>query len=156
MEVDMDEKQTGIATAACSVTKTCSCPCLFKKEVRAPIFALILLSLGGILLHYRIHSPQADADNYLPLVVGLISIFVLPFLFNSGKTVALAYVINLLAVLGGTFMMAMFSITHWNEPVTFSTVLLHSTLADILILAAKLPLAHIILRHFRPLKPGRA
>jgi hypothetical protein len=44
--------------------------------------------------------------------------------------------------------MAYFSVAHWQGPVTVSTILLQSTLADILVLTAKLPLAHVILRHF--------
>jgi len=50
--------------------------------------------------------------------------------------------------------MAHLSIAHWQGPVGLRAILIQSTLADILILAAKLPLAHIILRHFHP--RGRA
>ncbi len=122
----------------------------FKKEIRLPILALSLISLGGLLLHIRIHPPTGPW-NAVPFVCGLVTAFVLPFLFNQRKTVALAYAINLAAVVIGTVMMAYFSLTHWRDmPVTIGNILFKTTLADILILGAKLPLAHMVLRHFRP------
>lgn len=122
----------------------------FKEEIRLPILALFLISLGGLLLHIRIHPPTGPW-NAVPFVSGLVAAFVLPFLFNQRKTVALAYVINLAAVIVGTAMMAYHSFTHWSDmPVTIGGILFQTTLADILILGGKLPLAHMILRHFRP------
>lgn len=124
--------------------------CKFKKEIRLPILALSLISLGGLFLHIRIHPPTSPG-NAVPFVCGLVTAFVLPFLFNQRKTVALAYAINLAAVVVGTVMMAYYSLTHWGDmPVTIGSILFKTTLADIFILGAKLPLAHMILRHFRP------
>lgn len=135
-------------------------PHVFKRGIRAPILAFFLLSAGGLLLHLRIHTPgllqpllgmqptQAPAANWVPLTFGLLGTFVLPFLFNSERTVAWAYVVTWLAVVVGTGSMAHYSITHWQERLSVSGNLLQSTLADILVLTAKLPLAHIILRHF--------
>lgn len=123
---------------------------MFRKEVRMPILALVLISLGGLLLHLRIHWPADKAANWIPAVSGAIGVIVLPFLFNSPRTVGAAYLLNAVSVLVGTVMMAAFSVTHWQGPVSVSAILLKSTLADILVLAAKLPVAHVILRHFRP------
>jgi len=122
---------------------------MFRKEIRNEILAIFLIALGGLLLHIRIHTLQASAFNIAPRIVGIISIIVLPFLFNSKKTAPIGYVLNLIAIIVGTIAMADFSIDNWNEPVTVSNILLHSTLADILILLARLPIAHSILRYWR-------
>jgi hypothetical protein len=133
---------------------------VFKKGIRAPILAFFLLSAGGLLLHLRIHTPgllrpllgmpqmSAPAENWIPLTFGLLGTFLLPFLFNYEKTVVWAVVVTWLAAVVGTGGMAYFTVTHWQGPVGVRAILLQSTLADILVLTAKLPLAHIILRHF--------
>jgi hypothetical protein len=123
---------------------------MFQRGIRAPIWALVCLSLGGALLHLRIHPPADSLFNCVPTAFAVINVLVLPFLFNNRRTVAWAYLLNAVTVVVGTVTMAYFSITHWKGPVTVQAVLLQSTLPDIIILAAKLPLAHIILRHFRP------
>jgi len=123
---------------------------MFRKEVRMPILGLFLLSLGGLLLHLRLHPPAEEASHWIPVVFGVLTVLVLPILFNSPRTVALAYLLNAVAVVVGTVTMAWYSIEHWEGPVTWDAIVLKSTLADILILAAKLPIAHAILRHFRP------
>lgn len=121
---------------------------MFRRELRLHIWAFILLSLGGLLLHTRIHKPLESAFNWLPVVVTLANAVLLPLLFNSRRTVAWGYLLNLLTVGVGTATMAWFSFTHWKGPVTPWTLLLNSTLADILILNAKLPLAHLILQFY--------
>ncbi len=123
---------------------------MFRKGVCVPILGLVLISLGGLLLHLRIHPPTDEASHWIPAIFGVLSVIVLPFLFNSPRTVATAYVLNAVSVVVGTVAMAWYSIEHWQGQVTWDAVLLKSTLADILILSAKLPIAHIILRHFRP------
>ena len=125
---------------------------MFEKQIRAPILALFLISLGGLLLHLRIHWPPKEVSVWLPAIFGVVATFVLPFMFNSAKTVAWAYLINLAAVIVGTIAMAHFSIENWQGQITLKTVILQSTLADILVLWAKLPLAQIILRYWRPVK----
>ncbi len=123
---------------------------VFKKQIRMPILGLFLLSLGGLLLHLRIHPPKEEAFNWIPVICGAVSVIVLPFLFNWRWSVAVAYLLNVAVVVVGTVTMAWHTIEHWKGPVTWDAVLLQSTLADILILLAKLPIAHSILRHFRP------
>ena len=127
---------------------------MFRKEIRGPILALFFLSLGGLLLHLRIHPPQTEAFYLIPTISGVATTFALPFLFNNRKTMAWAYLVNLLVVALGTGTMAYYSVTHWQGEVTIITVILQSTLADILILLAKLPLAHAILRYWRPKSSG--
>lgn len=123
---------------------------LLKKEMGAPILALFFVSLGGLLLHIRIHPPSQEAFHWVPVIFGVISTFVLPFLFSNARTVAWAYLINIAAVAVGTISMAAVSIEAWEGAVTLHGVLLRSTFPDIMVLFAKLPLAHHILRHFRP------
>jgi hypothetical protein len=123
---------------------------LFKREIRLPILALFLVSFGGLLLHIRIHSPRDDAFNLVPVVSGIISTLILPLLFNYRRTVAWAYMLNLIGVALGTVTMAHYSIVHWQGAVTLDGVILKSTFPDIVVLLAKVPLGHEILKHFRP------
>ena len=71
-------------------------------------------------------------------------------LFNSPVTVTWAYLFTWATVVTGTVAMAYFSIVTWKLPVTAQTVIMNSTLPDIIILLAKLPLAHKILRAYWP------
>jgi len=139
---------------------------MFKREVRGAIWALFFISLGGLLLHLRIHpfwpvqTPEGargwEFVYLIPAIFGVVTTLILPFMFNSRKTVAWAYLINWLAVIIGTITMAYFALEHiadWRGSVwsvTLVNAIVKTTLADILILWAKVPLGHVILRHFRP------
>ena len=123
---------------------------MFRKEIRLPILALFLVSLGGFLLHIRIHPLSEETINLVPFVSGIISILGLPLLFNYRRTVAWAYMLNLIGVAVGTAAMAHHSIVDWQGSVTLDGVILKSTFPDIVLLWAKVPLGHTILRHFRP------
>ena len=69
----------------------------------------------------------------------------------------MAYLINAAAVVTGAATMAYFSaFIKPPETITLYSVIFQTTLADIIALAAKLPLAHIILRHFYPLEAPAA
>jgi hypothetical protein len=67
---------------------------MFRKEVCMPILGLFFISLGGLLLHLRIHPPTDEASNWIPVVFGVLSVIVLPFLFNSPRTVAVEILSN--------------------------------------------------------------
>jgi len=144
---------------------------MFKKEIRLQILAIFLLSIGGLLLHFRIHTansafqefvtpaamlktaPPPTPINYAPLAVGLMSAFVLPFLFNNAKTVSLAFLLNVIAIVVGTIAMGLFSVRDFGErhlEVTLPNIILQTLLADIIVLWAKFPLGLSILRHFQP------
>jgi hypothetical protein len=120
-----------------------------RRNVLMPILGLIFISLGGLLLHLRIHPTSAEASNWIPVIFGVLSIVVLPVMFCSRRTVALAYLINAVTIIVGVVAMTMHSVEHWQGPVTLDAILLKSTLADNLILLAKLPLAHVILQRVR-------
>lgn len=122
---------------------------MFIKEIRNAILALIFISAGGLLLHLRIHPVSKDLLNVLPLIIGTVSVFVLPFMFNNRQMYLWAYVINLLSVVAGTIAMAGFSLRHPPEHITLISIILQTTLADIMILAAKLPIAESILQYWQ-------
>lgn len=124
-----------------------------KRQIHLLIAVFFLLSLGGLVLHLRVHPPVLEdklrAFLLIPAIFAGAATFVLPFMFNSRKLYLYAYLINLAAVITGTITMTYFSVTHWEGPVTVMTVLFKSLLPDIVILLAKLPLAHSILLHWR-------
>jgi hypothetical protein len=88
---------------------------------RALLWALVLVALGGLLLHYRVH-PYLLPDKEHPgqmlfrgsfLVATLLPLFdliVVTTLFLSRRTAALAFLINGLLVVYGTVLMGHFSI----------------------------------------------
>ncbi|MEJ2725671.1 MAG: hypothetical protein P8175_13705 [Deltaproteobacteria bacterium] len=56
------------------------------------ILGLVFVSLGGWVLHGRIHPPSELPLNYIPFIAGLIGMILVPILFLFRKTVAYAYV----------------------------------------------------------------
>lgn len=123
---------------------------MFRKEVRDVIWAFFLLSLGGLLLHLRIHPPGNSLFNLIPAIFGAVNAFLLPFLFNNRTTVPWAYLITWATVGIGTVGMSYYSVVNWFSPVTVKTVIMNSNLAGILILFAKVFLAHKMLRFYWP------
>ena len=123
---------------------------MFLKEIRGLIWALILLSLGGLLLHIRIHPPSKDLFYWIPFLFALVNTLIIPFLFNRRETVAYAYLFTWATVIAGTVGMAYFSITTWKLPITAINVVLKSMLPDIIMLWSKIFLAHKILRFYWP------
>ena len=98
---------------------------------------LIFLGLGGWLLHLRIHPVSKNASNYVPFIAGIISIFCLPVMFWFRKTITLGYILNGFFVIIGTITMSHFSIANFKGPVTFTGIMLNTTLADISLLWGK-------------------
>lgn len=123
---------------------------LFRKEVRELIWVYFFMSLGSLLLHLRVHPPKESMFNWIPAIFAGVNTFLVPFLFNRPVTVTWAYLFAWATVIIGTVGMAYFSIVTWKLPVTPQTVIMNSTLSDIIILLAKLPLAHKILRFYFP------
>jgi hypothetical protein len=98
---------------------------------------LVALSLGGLLIHTRVHPVSKNPSDLAAVVSGVLGILVVPLLFCSRKTIHYGYVLNGFLVIVGTLAMAHFSIVHWPSPATLTTILLQTTLADILILWGK-------------------
>jgi hypothetical protein len=123
-------------------------PAVLPREVRGLVLAFFLLSSGGLLLHLRIHPPAQTLFHWIPAVFGAVNTVVVPLLFARASTVAWAFALTWATVLAGTVGMAYFSLTSWDSPVTLASLIFDSTLADILILWAKIPLAWKILAHY--------
>jgi len=128
---------------------------IFKSEIRKPILALVFLSLGGWMLHFRIHALSANPSNFVPFLIGLVNIIIIPQLFNHKKTVILAYLFNGLGVIIGAITMATLSLSALPNPLTFTSIIFKTTLAHILILFSKLFVGQMILSHFYPNGLGR-
>ena len=124
------------------------------KDIRMLILAFVLLSVGGLMLHIRIHPPVASLFNWIPVAFGAINIVLLPFLFRRAGAAPLAFMLCCITVIAGTIGMAYYSIVEWKEPVTLYTVLFKSTLADILILAVKVPLGYELLNQVQGTAPA--
>jgi hypothetical protein len=109
-----------------------------KQNIRNLLVAgLVAASLGGWLLHLRIHHLDASPVNFIPFIAGLISIVVLPAMFFSRKTLAYAYVINGMIVIVGTITMCHVSLMRLPHQITFTTLFLGTLLADIILLLTK-------------------
>jgi hypothetical protein len=101
------------------------------------LIGLLTLSIGGLLLHSRIHPVKTNYSNLVPAVSGVLSVLVVPLLFCFRRSIAYGYVLNGFLVIIGTITMTHFSIAHWPNPATFRGVLVNTLLADILILWGK-------------------
>jgi hypothetical protein len=101
------------------------------------LVGLVTLSIGGLMLHSRIHPVKTNRSNLVPVVSCVLSILVVPSLFCFRKTISYGYVLNGFLVIIGTITMAHFSIAHWPNPATISAIILNTLLADILILWGK-------------------
>ena len=128
---------------------------IFKKEIRGPILALMFLSLGGWMLHFRIHHISANPSNFVPFLLGIFDVLITPQLFNYKKTVVIAYLFNGVGVILGAITMAVFSLSMLHQPLTFTGIIFQTLLADIFILSSKLFIGQIILSHFYPAGLGR-
>jgi len=128
---------------------------IFKKELRKPILALLFLSLGGGLLHFRIHPISGNPSFFIPFVLGLVNVIITPLLFNQKKTVIIAYLINGVGVIIGGMVMAHLSFSALPHPLTFTNVIFKTTLADIVILFSKFFIGQTVLLYFYPTGLGR-
>jgi hypothetical protein len=96
------------------------------------VFSLFFVSLGGAGLHYAIHPFAKTGYGWVPFIVGLITVLLVPILFYFKKTLHLAYLLNGFAVIIGTITMVHFSLAG------------RSLLADILILWGKFAIGRAI------------
>jgi len=82
-----------------------------KKKIKfLLIFGLFFMSLGGGWMHYNYHPYAQTGYGWVPFIVGLISVLIVPVLFAFKKTVHWAYLLNGFAVIIGTITMAHFSL----------------------------------------------
>ncbi len=98
------------------------------------VLGFFFLSLGGWLLHWRIHTPGDDFSDWIPFFAGLGSVLVLPILFWFKRTLALAYVVNGMLVIIGLITMGHFSLAHWRGGFSLHSLFLGTLLPDMFIL----------------------
>jgi hypothetical protein len=108
------------------------------------LWGLVVISLGGWLLHLRVHPIVVSKANLIPFLTGVISIVAIPLLFLHKKTFHYAYVLNGMFVIIGTITMAHFSIAHHPPQITLKNIFLNTTLADIMLLWAKFAIGKAI------------
>ncbi|UCE05951.1 MAG: hypothetical protein JSW07_20565 [bacterium] len=128
---------------------------ILRKEIEKQVFTLFFIALGGWLLHLRIHPFEGNPPNFVPFIVGLISVFIIPVLFYFKKTYLIGYLLNGFSVIIGSVVMATFSLSGLPEPLTFSTIMLRTTLPVIFILFSKLFIGQMILHQYHPTGLGR-
>ncbi len=132
-----------------------------KKETTGLIAALALVSLGGWLLHYRIHSvvPDAagirEAENFVPFSVGLVSVLLTPVLLWFRRTLILGYLLNGMSAVIGMVLMTYVSVEGLQAPLTLGSVFTRTLLPDVLIAFAKLFIGQRILLTYLPSGMGR-
>ncbi|MDD5673035.1 MAG: hypothetical protein PHC61_02640 [Chitinivibrionales bacterium] len=98
------------------------------------ILGLVFGSLGGWLLHLRIHPPAKVAINLLPFIAGMVNIIIIPALFFSAAATPYVYVVNGMLVIIGAITMAHVSLWHLPPSVTLQTIFVGTLLADIFLL----------------------
>ena len=82
-----------------------------KKKIKIYlIIGLFFTSWGGAWLHYAYHPFARTGYGWVPFIVGLLSMFVVPFLFYFRKTLNLAYLLNGFSVIIGIITMTHFSL----------------------------------------------
>ena len=116
-----------------------------KQHLRVLLICTILfLSLGGLLLHSRIHPVDTHPWNFIPALSGVLSVVVITLLFCFRRTVAYGYVLNGITVIIGTIAMAHFSLKNIPPVLSLQTVLLKTLLPDIVILWGKFTVGKVL------------
>ncbi|HVO76862.1 MAG TPA: hypothetical protein VMT60_02655 [Candidatus Bathyarchaeia archaeon] len=134
---------------------------MIKKEIRLPVYSIVLLSFGGWLAHVRVHPISfgpSDPTNpilFVPFFAGIVAIVAVPFLLNSARTFIAGYLINGMSVVVGTIGMAAFSLSRPPSPLTFHSVLTGTMLGSIVLSLPKLFLGQMVLYHYHPRGMGR-
>ena len=132
-----------------------------KKETTGLILALALMSIGGWLLHVRIHSILPDATgvtatrNFIPFIVGLAGMLVTPVLLWFPRTLIDGYLLNGIGAIIGTVLMTYFSVAMFRHPVTFAGIFTGTLLGDVLIAFSKLFIGQRIFLAYHPSGMGR-
>ncbi|MBN2011753.1 hypothetical protein JW960_20660 [candidate division KSB1 bacterium] len=125
------------------------------KEMRSHILSLVLLSLGGLLLHVRAHPPSSNPANYAPAIFGIVNVLVVPFLLMSKRMWLIGYLINGFGATFGIVLMGASSLTALPFPLTVSSLFLRTLLPDIFLLIPKLFIAQRILYYYKASGTGR-
>ncbi len=117
---------------------------MFSKIAKQLLLVYILITLGGLFIHLKIHPPAKSLYFWWASPVNIVSVFLIPALFLRAGTAAWGVLLNAMVVGIGTVGMAYFSILNFEGPLSISAIFLKTTLPDILILWAKIPLASLL------------
>ena len=132
-----------------------------KNETTGLILALAFISVGGWLLHFRIHPILTDATgmrvarNFIPFAVGLAGMLVTPVLLWFPRTMIIGYLLNGIGAVIGTVLMTYFSVAMFRHPVTVAGIFTGTLLGDVLIAFSKLFIGQRILLTYHPSGMGR-
>jgi len=127
-------------------------------SIRGELAALILISLGGLLLHMHLHppfGPHGDDDGLIPLTVDLMGVLVVPFLLSRKNTWLSGYLINGFSVVAGFVLMGGIMVSGWQAVPGPAALVQEAMLPHIIMLFPKLMIGQRILRHYRPGGTGR-
>lgn len=113
------------------------------------ILLYICVSLAGLVIHLKLHSPTKSLYFWWASPVNIFSLVVIPYLFVHPRTVPWGYLFNAFTIVIGTIGMGYFSLLNIVKPLTLYGLFMGSTLPAIIILWFKWPLAHAILREAR-------
>jgi len=110
---------------------------------RSLLISLFILSVSGLLLHFRIHNfmvhdkihteiVRFDATKFLSFIFPLFDVVVVTALFMSKKTCVFGYLLNGMIVIYGTVFMAHYSIAEFSaKAVPAGEWIVKSTIPDI-------------------------
>ena len=84
---------------------------LVRKHIKLQlIFALLLLAVGGFMMHYSFHNPMKVFWGYIPFISGLLGVIAIPVLFLFRRTLHLANILNGFTCIIGIITMLHFSL----------------------------------------------
>lgn len=109
-----------------------------RRDLHLLAVAFFCISVGGLLLHVRIHPPGQTIYNWTPLVFGLVNSFILPVAYCLPRLAPAAFVATVVTVIAGTLGMAYHSVVAMPAEATLWFIFIGSLFCDIIILLAKL------------------
>jgi hypothetical protein len=131
---------------------------------RTLLISLFLLSVSGLLLHYRIHSfmvhdrinpdiVRFDGTKFLSFLFTFLDVVLVTALFASRKTFVYGYLLNGMIVIYGTVFMAHYSIAEFAaKSVPAGEWFAKSTLPDIGVAWADFFTGKALYEHYLKLK----
>ncbi len=123
-----------------------------ERSVKMLLIIHIGISLGGLLIHMKLH-PVLESLYYLwASPVNVFSILVIPLLLARPSTAGWGFMLNSGTILIGTIGMSYFTLLNLEKPVTLYWLFTESPLMGIPVLWVKLPVAWLILIKVRPKK----
>ncbi len=118
--------------------------------VRLLIVIHMGISLGGLLIHMKLHPVEKSLYFLWASPVSAFSLIVIPLLYSRPSTVRWGFMFNAGTVLTGTIGMSYYALLALEGPVTVQYVLFESALPGVLILWTKLPVSYFILKKMDP------